>query len=169
MKFAIKSLFASALTTSLIASAHAAPWAQTLEVTWYKDGKVIDSGRHIIADASGVSTYLHRSGQEVGYATCTVTPQQTKLTASSVFVGRSLLIKPVAIDLDNVRLSVSATDTMLDGKHKAGTASCTSEVVDVHGYSANDLAVQFTGAQTVEVPMNDPHYRLVLSLHPETM
>jgi hypothetical protein len=168
MKFVSKSLFATAIVASLIGSAHAAPLAQTLDITWYKDGKVIDSGRHIIADGSGVSTYLHRSGQEIGYATCTSTPQETKLTSQSVFVGRSLLIKPVSIDLDNIGLSVSAIDTVSDGKHTTGTASCTSEVVDVQGYTATDIPVHLRGTQTVEVPMKDSRYRLVLSLHPET-
>lgn len=158
------------MAASLVASAQTMPPAQTLDITWYKDGQVIDSGRHKIGGPSGASPYRHESGQSVGYATCTVVPpQQIKLTAASVFVGRSLLITPVSIDQRNVRLSVSAIDTVFDGKHTAESAGCTSEVVDVHGYTATDLHVQFTGTQTVEVPMKDPHYRLVLSLRPETL
>jgi hypothetical protein len=169
MQLMRKALFATAIAASLIAGAHAAPIAQTLDVTWYKDGKVIDGGRHIVADGAGVSTYLHRSGQEVGYVTCQTTAQGKKLVPSSVFVGRSLLIKPVLIDLDKLQLSVSAIDTAFDGKRKTGNADCASEVVDTHGYAASDIPVELNGTQTVEVPMKDPHYRLVLSLHPEAI
>jgi hypothetical protein len=169
MQLLRKALFATAIAAGVVAGAHAAPLAQTLDITWYKDGQVIDTGRHIIGDRTGVFTYLHRSGQEAGYVTCQATAQGTTLVSSSVFVGRSLLIKPVLIDLDKVKLSVSAVDTTFDGMRKTGNADCASQVVDTHGFAASDVSVEFNGAQTLEVPLNDPHYRLVLSLHPETL
>jgi hypothetical protein len=59
--------------------------------------------------------------------------------------------------------------TALDGIHKTGTADCTSEVVDVRGYTASDIAVELADGQTVEVPMKNPQYRLVLSLHRDAL
>jgi hypothetical protein len=35
-----KALFATAIAAGFITGAHAAPWAQTHDVTWYKDGQV---------------------------------------------------------------------------------------------------------------------------------
>jgi hypothetical protein len=42
-------------------------------------------------------------------------------------------------------------------------------VVDVHGYTASDIPVELADGQTVEVPLNNPQYRLVLSLHRDAL
>ncbi|TFE36913.1 hypothetical protein E2553_45625 [Paraburkholderia dipogonis] len=141
MQFVRKTLFATAAAASLIARAYAATTIQTLDITWYKDGQAIESGRRVISDDTGPAPYLHRSGKEVCYATCSGTPGAMRLNAEKMFVGRSLLIKPVSANAGKVRLSVSAIDTVLDDIRKPGTADCTSEVVVVHGYTASDLPV----------------------------
>ncbi|MFL9912581.1 hypothetical protein [Paraburkholderia sp. RL17-337-BIB-A] len=169
MQFVRKTLFATAVAASLIASAHGATSVQTLDITWYKDGQVIDSGRHIINNNTGPAPYLHRSGKEVGYASCSGTAGAMRLSAEKKFVGRSLLIEPVSVNSGKVRLTVSAIDTVLDGIRKVGTADCTSEVVDVHGYTASDLPVELADGQNVEVPMKNPQYRLVLNLHRDAL
>lgn len=169
MLFVRKTLFATAIAASLIASAHAATTVQTLDVTWYKDGQVIDHGQHILNDGTSLATYQHRSGQEVGYANCTSAAGTTRLSAETKFVGRSLLIQPITANAGKVQLSVSAIDTALAGIRKIATADCTSEVVDVHGYTASDIPVELADGQTVEVPLNNPHYRVVLTLHREAL
>lgn len=167
MKFARKTLFATAIAASLITGAHAATpvTVQTLDVTWYKGGHLIDRGQHIVNDGSSLATYVRRSGEEIGYASCSGAAGSVRLSAEKKFVGRSLLIRPVSANAGKVQLSVSAIDTTLDGIRKTGAADCTSEVVDVHGYTASDIPVELADGQTVEVPLNNPQYRLVLSLH----
>jgi Spy/CpxP family protein refolding chaperone len=64
MQFVRKTLFATAMAVSLIAHAHAATTVQTLDITWYKDGKVIDKGQHIVNDGTSLATYLHRGGKD---------------------------------------------------------------------------------------------------------
>jgi hypothetical protein len=171
MKFVRKTLFATAIAAILITSANAATpvTVQTLDVTWYKGGQVIDKGQHIVNDGSSLATYLHRSGKDIGYASCTGAAGSIRLSAENKFVGRSLLIRPVSANAGKVQLSVSAIDTALDGIRKTETADCTSEVVDVHGYTASDIPVELADGQTVEVPLNNPQYRLVLSLHRDAL
>ncbi|RZF24273.1 hypothetical protein EVC45_39565 [Paraburkholderia sp. UYCP14C] len=156
MQLIRKALFATAIAAGFIANAQASATIQTLNITWYKDGQIIDQGRHIVNDGTSLATYQHRGEQEVGYANCTSAAGTTRLSAETKFVGRSLLIRPVAVNAGKVQLSVSAIDTALDGIRKTGTAECTSEVVDVHGYTASEIPVELADGQTVEVPLNNP-------------
>ncbi|BCG05556.1 hypothetical protein PPGU19_101240 (plasmid) [Paraburkholderia sp. PGU19] len=164
-----KALFATAIAAGFIANAQAAATIQTLDITWYKDGKVIDQAQHIVNDGTSLTPYLQRGGKEVGYANCTGSAGAMRLSAEKMFVGRSLLINPVSANAGKVQLSVSATDTALDGIRKTGTADCTSEVVDVHGYTASDIPVEIADGQTVDVPLKNPQYKLVLRLHRDAL
>jgi hypothetical protein len=169
MQMMRKAILATTIAAGLIANAHAAATIQTLDINWYKDGQVISRAQHIVDDGMSQTSFLQQSGKEVGYANCTGSAGAMRLSAEKMFVGRSLFIKPVSADAGKLQLSVSATDTALDGIRKTGTAECTSEVVDVHGYTASNIPVELADGQTVEIALKNPHYKLVLSLHRDAL
>ncbi|MFP3554817.1 hypothetical protein SB861_29515 [Paraburkholderia sp. SIMBA_049] len=55
------------------------------------------------------------------------------------------------------------------GKHDVGPSDCHSEVVDVRGLDVKDVGVDVANGQTVEVPLGDARYRLVLKLRNEDL
>ncbi|MFL9936485.1 hypothetical protein P0D88_47615 [Paraburkholderia sp. RL18-103-BIB-C] len=135
MKPLIKALGAMVVAATMTTHAQAATKALELDVTLFKDGQQIAAARDVIySEMFGPKPFAYASGTEVGYATCTGSGQNIKLKSESVLVGRSLFIKPVSVDGNRVRLSVSALDTTLDGTHQTGPADCRSEVVDVQGW-----------------------------------
>lgn len=174
MKFR-SSLFAAALlAASSLAHSQAIlrpqPAEQQLSVSWLKDGNVIGSGTSTIyTPGEGFSPYVFQSGTSIGYGTCTRVGQNIKLQSQTQFVGRSLIIKPVSrMSDDKLRVTISVTDTSLNGKLLAGTDECRSEVLDVKGLSESDISVDIRDEQTVEVPFKDSRYRLVLRLRAVT-
>jgi hypothetical protein len=164
-----KTLFATTVAGALITAAHASTTIAVLDVSWYKDGKLINGARHTLVDGMPFSPVLKQHGQQVGYLQCTQTANQIDRRVQTAFVGQSLAVKPVMLDGDKARLLVSAMDTVFVGKHQIGTADCSSEVVDVSGYSQSDIAVDVADGQTVDVPLNDPHYQLKVSLRHEAL
>jgi hypothetical protein len=165
-----RALGAIALSIAAMAQAHATTMAQELDVAWFKDGQQIAFARHALySDVSGPTPYAYLSGTQVGYATCTGSGQNIKLKSESVLVGRSLSIKPVSLDGNKARLSASAMDTTLDGKHQTGPADCRSEVIDLHGLAETDIPVDISVGQTVDVHFKDAHYHLVLKLQSEPL
>jgi len=159
----------STMTTAVYAAATAAPQEQ-LDVVLYKDGHQIATGRTVIYDELfGQRPFVVSSGTNVGYGTCTKDAATTRVRSESIFVGHAIFIKPVAIDGEKARLSVSVLDTEFAGKHDVGPSDCHSEVVDVRGLDVKDVGVDVANGQTLEVPLGDAHYRLVLKLHNEDL
>lgn len=170
MKHRYTTLGAMAFTAAVAAHAQVATKAQELDVAWFKDGHQIVAARQVInSDEIGPNPLLYSSGEQVPSATCIGGGNSVKLKGEMVFVGRSLLVKPVAIDGDRAQLSVSTVDTTSVGSHQAGPADCRSLVVDVRGSSEKDIPVEISVGQTVDVPLKDAHYRLVLKLHDAAM
>ncbi|CAD6559391.1 hypothetical protein ACFQ3P_32855 [Paraburkholderia sabiae] len=165
-----KTLFATTVAGAMIAGAHAATTIEVLDVSWYKDGKLIDGARHTLSgDGMPPQPVFKQRGQQVGYLQCTRTAIQIDRRVKTAFVGRSLAVTPVTFDGDKANLMISAMDTELTGKHEIGTADCVSEVLDVSGYSQSDIAVDVADGKTVDVPLSDPHYQLKVSLHHEML
>ena len=157
-------LVASAMITC--AHAQTPPVRQQLDTTLFKDGHQIAVGTSIIADEiNGKAPFVVSSGTHVGYGTCTKVGDTTTLKSESVFVGRAIVISPVVVDATKAKLSVSVQDTEFVGKHEAGPSDCRSEIVDSKGLKVADINVDIADGQTVEVPLGDVHYRLVLKLH----
>ncbi|NUX57998.1 hypothetical protein [Paraburkholderia youngii] len=160
-----KTLGAIAICASAIANASAASPAQQVDVSFYKDGHLVSAGTSIIAHEFGQSPFAYSSGTHVGFGTCHLEGATMRLQSESRFVGLSLVVKPVDVDANRVRLSVTAQDTEFVGKRDVGTADCHSEVVDVKGLEATNVTLDVADGQSVDVPLGDAHYRLVLKLH----
>jgi hypothetical protein len=170
MKKISKALLSIVLTSTIaVTEVSAAPRAQ-LDVVFYKDGHEITTKRSYISDELfGQQPSAMSSGTEVGYETCTKDGPTTRVRSESVFVGHAIFIKPVAIDGEKARLSVSVLDTEFAGKHHVGPSDCRSEVVDVRGLDVKDVGVDVANGQTVEVPLGDVRYRLLLKLRNEDL
>ncbi|CAG4923460.1 hypothetical protein [Paraburkholderia gardini] len=170
MKRRYGALGAMAFTVAIAAHAQAATKAQELDVAWFKDGHQIVAARQVInSDEIGPNPLLYSSGEQVPSARCIGGGNNVKLKGELVFVGRSLFVQPVAVHGDKARLLVSAMDTTSDGTRQTGPADCRSLVVDVHGLSEKDISVDISVGQSVDVPMKDAHYRLVLKLNDASM
>jgi hypothetical protein len=170
MNILLKTLLATTVAGAMITGAHAATTIEVLDVSWYKDGRLIDQGRHTLGgDGMPHSPGFTQRGEQVGYLQCTQTANQIDRRVKTAFVGRSLAVNPVTIDGDKAHLLISAMDTVLTSKHQIGTADCVSEVIDVSGYAQSDIAVDVTDGKTVDVPLSDPHYQLKVSLHHEIL
>lgn len=153
---------------AMITCAHAQtpPVRQQLDVNLFKDGHQIAMGSTIIADEiSGKIPFVVSSGTHVGYGTCSKVGNTTTLKSEDLFVGRAMVISPVEIDGTRAKLSVSVQDTEFAGKHESGPSDCRSETVDSKGLKVANINVDIADGQTVEVPLGDAHYRLVLKLH----
>ncbi|OLL27234.1 hypothetical protein BTH42_33875 [Burkholderia sp. SRS-W-2-2016] len=161
-----KTLTAVALCACAIGNASAAAPAQQIDVSFYKDGHLVSAGTSIIAhEAFGRSPFAYSSGTHVGFGTCHLEGATMRLQSESRFVGLSLVVKPVDVDTNKARLSVTAQDTEFVGKRDSGTVDCHSEVVDVKGLEATDVTIDVVDGQSVDVPLGDARYRLVLKLH----
>jgi hypothetical protein len=161
----LKPLGAIVLCASAMTNASAASPAQQIDVSFYKDGRLVSAGTSIIADeVFGRKPFTYYSGTQVAFGTCHLEGETRRTQSESRFVGVSLVVKPVDVDASKARLSVTAQDTEFTGKHDVGTADCHSEVVDVKGLETKNVTVDVTDGQSVDVPLGDAHYRLVLKL-----
>ncbi|MFX1670877.1 hypothetical protein PWR63_00975 [Paraburkholderia sp. A2WS-5] len=162
-----KSLTALATSLALSTAAHAGPTARTytLDATWTRDGVLVASETSIIRDALGkTQPFLSSSGDSIGYLECTKLPNGVRLVSHQKWVGRMLQINATKDDGESFDLDVTAIDTVSTGKTKTGTGDCVSEVVNTTGLEAPDINVHMHAGRTIEVPLGDPHYKLVLKL-----
>jgi len=150
-------------------SAHviAAPANHTMKIEWTKDGQAWVHGIAAVIGPTGQpEPYTFQSGNSTGYATCSPDGAGRRLVSRQAFTGTTLIIKPVSIDRSSVSAQVSASDTVMKGVHESGDAACPSQVVDIAGPHWTDIPVILKDGETTEVPLDNPHYRLRISLEP---
>lgn len=154
-------------TLTVCGAVHAATSAPdyTLSVALSHDGTPLATSTSIIRDSLGnESPFLLASGQSIGYGECTKLANGIKLNARQKFVGRRVEVETKKSEGGSFDLVVSATDTVSTGIAKTGPAHCVSEVVKTSGLDVRDIAVHLDSGKTVDVPLGDPHYKLVLKL-----
>ncbi|MGP8486038.1 hypothetical protein ACT2FY_08570 [Paraburkholderia fungorum] len=157
-------LAALGFATAAVQSNAATP-AQILDIAWLKDGQQIEVAHHVIySEAFGARPFAYSSGTSTAYGTCADDGRTKTKRSESLFVGRALLVKPIAIEASKAQLTVSAHDTTLEGMHLTGNPDCRTEVPDVRGLSEDDIHVDIPLGQTVDAPLKDSRYRLALTL-----
>ena len=143
----------------------AAPVNQILEVVLVKDGQTIDAGRTVMKDQFGtVTPFVMTSGTEIGFGTRSKDGNTRQMSSNSKFVGRSIVVKPVAEESGKFRLSITATDTVSTGVDTVGPTDCPSQVVKTSGLEVKDVSATIADDETVDVPLGNPHYQLRLTL-----
>jgi hypothetical protein len=161
-------LAASFLAAAFSAHADDTASAHTLKIEWFKDGRMLVTGIEATPDALGqLKPYAMQSGNTTGYATCAVDSNGRKLTSHEAFAGVTLMVKPTSVDGSTIHALVSASDTVVTGKHETGIADCPSEVVDISGLQRLDIPVVLKDGETTEVPLDDPRYRLRITTNRE--
>ncbi|MGF6735533.1 hypothetical protein OKW50_007706 [Paraburkholderia youngii] len=161
-KFISPFLVAGAFMAS--AQAETAPVQEQLDAALYKNGVQIVTGTSIIGN-DGKAPFVISNGENISYGHCTKFGDTTTLRSESAFVGRALFIAPAMVDGNKAMVSVSVQDTEFVGKSEDGPADCRSEVVNTKGLIVEKRNVVVADGQTIDVPLGDSHYRLVLKLH----
>lgn len=161
-------LAASLLVTAFSVHADVTPPVHMLKIEWLRDGRMLVTGIEATPDVFGqLKPYAMRSGNTTGYATCTTDSNGRKLTSHEAFTGVMLVVKPTLIDGSTIHALVSASDTVVTGKHESGSADCPSEVVDISGLQRLDIPVVLKDGETTEVPLDNPRYRLRITTNRE--
>jgi hypothetical protein len=136
-----------------------------MKIEWVKDGNTWVHGTASVEGASGaLKPYAFQSGNSTGYATCTVDGAGPRLVSHQVFTGTTLIVKPVSVDGNVVSARVSAADTVATGIHEEGNSECRSQIVDISGPQWTDIPVTLKDGETTDVPLDNSHYRLRISL-----